>query len=318
MLHIATYFPQQVLTNEQLAQINPAYNFDRLAQKIGINARHVASETETVLDLAYQACKKLFTTVDANTVDYILLCTQSPNYFFPTTACLLQDKLGLRTDIGALDFNLGCSGYVYGLSMAKSLIKGGMAKNVLLVTAETYTKHIHPSDMVNRAIFGDAATATLVNEAVAAALMNFDFGTDGAGGEHLNVKGGAGAQNFNHKHSLEESFYMNGSKVFEFTLSRIPQSIQQCLLKNHLDISDINYTILHQANQYMIKQLQKKCALPPTKVHNNVLTTGNTVSNSIPIALKQSLDNTLINKGDYVLLCGFGVGLSWATTIIKF
>ena len=159
MIKISTYLPSKVITNSDLQVEFPNYNLNRLEKKIGIQERRICDENETPLDLAVKACEKLFLEVDKDSIDFIIYCTQSPEYFLPTTACILQHKLGLRTSCGAFDYNLGCSGYIYGLALAKSFINSGLATNVLIVTAEAYSKHLDADDITNRAIFGDAATA---------------------------------------------------------------------------------------------------------------------------------------------------------------
>src|SRR5665647_684105 len=162
---ISYYLPEEVLTNEKLVELFPEWTVDKIASKIGVTSRHIAAVNETAADMAVCAAENLFTehAIDRSSIDFVLLCTQSPDYFLPTSACLLQNRLGLSTTCGALDFNLGCSGFVYGLSLAKGLITANIAKNVLLLTAETYSKHIHPKDKGNRTIFGDASAATLVS-----------------------------------------------------------------------------------------------------------------------------------------------------------
>ena len=190
---ISYYLPSRFLDNKELAEIFPEWSAEKISDKVGIKKRYIASETETAADMAECAILKLFHEhfIDPNEIDFLLLCTQSPDYFLPTTACVLQYKLGLPTTIGALDFNLGCSGFVYGLSIAKGLISAGIGKNILLVTSETYSKHIHPRDKKNRTIFGDAAAATLVSIDGFAEINDFILGTDGRGAENLIVKNGA-------------------------------------------------------------------------------------------------------------------------------
>ena len=157
-------FPKKKITNKDLQNEFPDYNFFKFEKKVGIESRYIVAEDETALDLAIKACEKLFAgNIDKSEIDFILFCTQSPEYFLPTSACILQDKLLLRKNIGALDFNLGCSGFTYGLSLAKGLIASNQAKKILLVTAETYSKFIHKKDRTNRSIFGDAAAATLIS-----------------------------------------------------------------------------------------------------------------------------------------------------------
>jgi 3-oxoacyl-[acyl-carrier-protein] synthase-3 len=318
MLNISVAFPDKVVYNSELQELNPDYNFPRLEKKLGIKSRHVCSDTESAFDIAVKACNSLFENYDKSKIDFIIYCTQSPEYFLPTTACVLQNKLDLNTNCGAFDFNLGCSGYIYGLSMAKAYIQSGIAENVLLVTAEAYSKHLHKDDLTNRAIFGDAATATVIDKEFSAKIGSFNLGSDGSGAEHLIVKSGAGKSSFKSGDSKEDLFYMNGPEVFQFTLNSVPKSVEDCLLKNETSKNDVDFFIFHQANKYMLSNLRKKIGIDEDKFYVNVEETGNTVSSTIPIAIAQSIESGLIKVGDSVLLCGFGVGYSWGSTIIKF
>ncbi|MGV8093731.1 MAG: ketoacyl-ACP synthase III [Mangrovibacterium sp.] len=187
---ISYYLPEKVLTNEELVREFSEWTVEKVANKVGIDSRHIAAKDETSGDMAERAAQNLFEewNVKPQSVDFVLLCTQSPDYFLPTTACVLQHRLGISTDSGALDFNLGCSGFVYGLALAKGLVLSSVAKNVLLLTSETYSKHIHPQDKGNRTIFGDAATASLISSDGFAEIGEFSLGTDGRGAENLIVK----------------------------------------------------------------------------------------------------------------------------------
>ena len=318
MIKISTYLPSKVITNSDLQVEFPDYNLKRLEKKIGINERRVCDENETPLDLAIKACEKLFLEVDKDAIDFVIYCTQSPEYYLPTTACVLQDKLGLSVNCGAFDYNLGCSGYIYGLALAKSFISSGLASNVLLVTAEAYSKHLDSKDVTNRAIFGDGATATFIDQEASLKIGEFNLGTDGSGAENLIVASGGAKTQFVNDLSEEGKFHMNGPEVFKFTLDNVPLSINDCLLKNEMDKNEIDYFILHQANKYMLNNLRKKIEVEEDKFYNEMSNTGNTVSNTIPIALEQSLKSSLIKAGDCVLLCGFGVGYSWGSTLLKF
>ena len=193
--HISYFLPEKTLTNDDLAiEYESSWNSKKIYKKTGIKSRHIAT-TETTSQLAARAAEKLFSEsgFPKEKIDFLLLCTQSPDYFLPTTACIVQDILGLPTSCGAFDFNLGCSGFVYGLAIAKGLIAGGMAKNVLLLTVETYTKYIHPKDKSVRTIFGDGAAATLITheEGDPCKIGEFVFGTDGKEQVHLIVPAGA-------------------------------------------------------------------------------------------------------------------------------
>ncbi|MET3034923.1 ketoacyl-ACP synthase III [Chryseobacterium sp. NRRL B-14859] len=318
---IEYYLPEQVLTNKDLEREFPEWSSERIREKVGITQRHVSSENETVLDLAIQSTEKIFKEYDRNAIDFVLFCTQSPDYFLPTTACILQDKLGLRKNIGAMDFNLGCSGFIYGLAFAKGLIAAGIAQSILLVTSETYTKHIHPKDKGNRCIFGDASASVIIEKDENAGDYRFCLGTDGSGAENLIVKKGAfrtdSELNPNHEFN-PENLYMNGPEIFNFTIENIPGLVKDTMELNQLTMDDIDYFVFHQANSFMLNYLRRKIKIPAEKFYIDMEKTGNTVSATIPIALKNMVDKKLLKKGDKVLMAGFGVGYSWGATVLEF
>ncbi len=304
-MRIAYVLPEKVLTNEALSVLYPEWTAERMFAKTGIKQRHVAGENETALVLAEKAASKLLESynVSKEEIDFLLLCTQSPEFKLPSTACLLHERLGLRKDVGAVAIDHGCSGYIYGLSIAKGLVTGGIAKNVLLVTAETYTKYIAPEDKSTRSIFGDGAAAILIDEDVANKIGAFSFGSDGSGAEKLIVRDG--------------KLFMDGPDIFNFTLDVVPRTIEAVLKKNNITREDIDLYVFHQANKYMLDTIRKVNALPRDKFYVNLEGTGNTVSSTIPIALKQ-LDNAgKLRPGMKVMLLGFGVGLSWGGTVIS-
>ncbi|AXI01209.1 ketoacyl-ACP synthase III [Sporosarcina sp. PTS2304] len=298
---------------------------NRTVKKVGIFQKHIAAEDEFASDLAVQAAEQLFEkhSIERESIEYVLYCTQSPDYFLPTTACLIQERLGLNNSVGALDFNLGCSGFVYGLSMAKGLIESGQVKNVLLLTGETYSKFVNPKDRSVQLLFGDAGSATLIEASDVAGLHHFAFGTDGSGAKNLIVPYG-GMRNREHAVELIEeedaygnvrhqgNLYMKGSAVFNFTSREIPKSIDQFFEKHSLQFTDFDKIIFHQANLYMLNSLRDKMSIPEDKFVTDFEDCGNTVSATIPIALKRQIDNGEIQRGDHILLVGFGVGYSWA------
>lgn len=318
-------YPNQKITNADLSKQFPDYDFSKFEEKVGIKNRYWVSDDETALDLAIKACEKIFEKQDKEEVDYILYCTQSPEYFLPTTACILQNKLGLKKNIGALDFNLGCSGFVYGVSLAKGLISSGQVKNVLLVTAETYSKYLHPQDRSNRAIFGDAATATLISCDETDGIGEFIFGTDGAGFDKLIVKNGCGRFPFDHNASeivygtdntyTDNHLYMNGPEVFNFTSEVIPGFTKEILEKNDIKIEDVHQFVFHQANAFMLNFMRKRLKISSQNFFIDLEDGGNTVSCTIPIALKKYSER--INDLENILIVGFGVGLSWSGGLIK-
>lgn len=322
------YLPQKILNNEDLISEFPEWSVDKITEKVGINKRHIAAENETSADMAVVAANKLFNQgIDKNSIDYILFCTQSPDYYLPTSACIIQDKLELSKNIGAVDFNQGCSGFVYGLSLAKGLILGNIAKNVLLLTAETYTKRLHPKDKGNRSIFGDAASATLISTDGFAEIGEFALGTDGSGAENLIIKTG-GTRNPEKANKTEfdednnpvspDHIFMNGSDIFSFTVKHVPLLVKSVLEKNAVSQEDIDLFIYHQANKYMLDFLKKKSKIEDSKFYLCLSEVGNTVSSTIPIALYEALKDKTIKNNNKVLLAGFGVGLSWAGCVILF
>lgn len=326
---ISYYLPERVVSNEDLVKEFPEWSVDKVAQKVGVDSRHLAAAGETAGDMAEKAARKLFEEyhIDPKTIDFLLLCTQSPDYFLPSTACILQDKLGIPTSAGAFDYNLGCSGCIYGMAMAKGLISAGIAKNVLLLTAETYNKYLHPSDKSNRSIFGDGAAACLISTDGFAEIGEFSLGTDGSGANNLIVKTGASRQREATGKYVEDEeghlwyddyLYMNGGNVFNFTLEVVPAMMKDIMEKNSIEKDDIDYYVFHQANRFMLNTIRKVCLLPKEKFYVNLATTGNTVSSTVFIGLKDCIEKGTIKTGDKVMITGFGVGLSWGGTMLQF
>lgn len=332
ILAISSYLPAGQLTNEQLAEelgdVEPGVIFDRT----GIRLRRIAAEDECASDLGIAAARHLFESqnIRPDEIDFLLFCTQSPDYFLPTTACIVQEQLGLRIDCGAIDFNQGCSGYVYGLSLAKSLIEARVARKVLLITSDTYSKFINARDRSVRTLFGDGAAATLIGESESDEQLigPFVFGTDGRGAKQLIVPAGGMRRAIDAEAMVERedeqgnwrserNLYMNGPEIFNFTLRTVPQVFQKLLDASGRSLDEIDYFIPHQANKFMLDRLQHRLRIPPEKFHVELEATGNTVSSTIPIALESALQKGRIKRGDTVALVGFGVGYSWAATLVR-
>jgi 3-oxoacyl-[acyl-carrier-protein] synthase-3 len=323
------YLPEHVLTNEELdLQLAEVGGIASVAKTMGVETRCVAAENETACDLAVKAAEKLFAenNLSPKDIDFLLFCTQGPDYFMPSTSCIIQDRLGVPTTAGAFGFDLGCSGYVYGLAMANSFVDSGLAKNVLLLTAETASKNMYPLDK-NRALFGDAAAATIISSNGMAEIGKFEKGTDGSGYEQIIIKNGgwrnkqltgATYEDSNGNIRRDDYFYMDGEAVFNFTVDRIPLLIEETLKINETDRESIDYYIFHQANKFMLNTLRKINAIPKDKFFVDISDTGNTTSSTVPIGLYKSLQNGSVKKGMNVMVAGFGVGLSWASTILKF
>ncbi len=325
---ISYFLPATAVSNQQLQTENPDWDMARVAAKTGIDCRHIAGADETASDLAFGAASKLLSGagIERSAIDFLLFCTQSPDYALPASACILQDRLGLSQGCGALDFNQGCSGYIYGLYLASAMVRAGMAHNVLLLTGETYSKYIHPRDRSVRVLFGDAGTATLVTaEAGGASILDGCLGTDGGGAANLMVPI-SGARNPRHGIAPEvtdaagcvrtgENLFMDGQELFGFTLKRVPALIQDTLQKNRMSAEDVRMYVFHQANAFMNEHLRKKAKIPCEKAPLCMEDVGNTVSNTIPLTLCRSAHELV--TGDKVMLVGFGVGYSWGSCVLS-
>ncbi len=326
--------PEEILTTEKLAAEFPDWSVEKIDEKTGIRERHIARADEYTSDLAVAAAKKLFDSgvCAREGVDFLLLCTQTPDYFLPPTSCLVQHRLGVPLSAGSLDFNLGSSGYVYGLGLAQGLIETGQASNVLLITADTYSKLIHRRDRSVRTIFGDAATATWISsstlpDAEGGLIQGpYVYGTDGEGGPNLMVPAGAFRQPRTPETAREitdesgnvrsaDNLYMNGMEIFGFTMRVVPRLVRDILAKAALRWDDIDLVVFHQANRQMLDHLRRSIRIPEEKFCVHVKP-GNTVSSTIPLALEDAIRNGRVRDGARVMLVGFGVGYSWGATIL--
>ena len=329
---VASYLPAGLLTNEQLAQELGGWDAQKILEKTGIAVRHIAEPDQCSSDLGVAAAQRLFAkgACAPADVDFLLFCTQSPDYFLPTTACLVQDRLGLRLDCGALDFNQGCSGFVYGLSLAKSLIETGSAENVLLITAETYSKFINRRDRSVRTIFGDGAAATLLTavESGRELIGPFVFGTDGRGAGELIVPAGGMRQPVGCEQTVEtedgrgnwrseRNLYMNGPEIYRFTVETVPGLLEQLLEKSGYRVEDVDHFIFHQANKFMLDRLRARTPIPEEKFWVDMEDCANTVSSTIPIALERAHCRGRVGAGHRLALVGFGVGYSWAAAMME-
>jgi len=327
---IHSALPDARLDNDQLAAEYDGWSAEKIFAKTGVRTRRIAAEGECASDLACRAARTLFAAerIDPSSVDFLLYCTQTPDYVLPTTACLLQHRLGLGNACGALDFNLGCSGYVYGLGLAKALIVSGQARTVLLVTADTYSKLIHPADKSVRTLFGDAASASLIVAAEEETLIGpFVYGTDGGGAENIIVPTGGMRRRGRVDAPLVpddsgnartiNDLYMNGPEVFDFTLRLVPAAVEQLLARAAMTPDAIDLFVFHQANRFMLEHLRRKLRIPADKFVIALEEVGNTVSSSIPLALQYARSHGQLRPGALVMLVGFGVGYSWGATLVR-
>lgn len=329
---IRSFLPDNKLTNEQLAEQFGDWHASQILSKTGVAVRGVAGPDECASDLGVAAAKRLFDdgACAPDEIDFLIFCTQSPDYFTPTTACLMQDRLGLETSCGAVDINQGCSGYIYGLALAKSLVEAGTAQNVLLVTADTYMKFINRRDRSLLTLFGDGAAATLVRavESEKELIGPFVLGTDGRGANQIIVKAGGlrcrptaetgvEKEDSSGNWRSDQNLFMDGADVFSFALRTVPPTLQKLLEKSGLTLDQVDFMIPHQANKFVLERLRAKLKFPAEKFWIDMEQSGNTVSSTIPIALESAMQKGRVKKGDRVALVGFGVGYSWGATMIE-
>lgn len=326
---ISFYLPEAIVDNIQIASEFPEWTVEKIEKKIGINRRHVTAADETASDIAIKAAEKLFAenSIDRGMVDYLIFVSQSPDYHLPTTACVIQKRLGLAKTITAIDVNLGCSGYITGTSLAKAIIMSGQASNVLLLTAETYSKYLHPKDKSNRTIFGDGASASLISTSGIAEIGNHVIGTDGDGAENLIVKSGGARypkplgdlvfDEFGNPKS-SDFLYMDGPAILNYSIDSIPQLVKDVLEKNSLDIDDVDLHVYHQANLFLANLERRKLKIPKEKYYCNISETGNTVSSTIPIALCLAMEDGSLQKGMKVLSVAQGLGYTWGGVVFYF
>ena len=323
---IAYYLPETVLTNDKIVDELSKWTPEQIYEKLGIRARHVARQEETALDLAAQAADQLFAgnpDIDRSAIDLLVFCTQSPDYVLPTSACILQNRLGLPNSCAAFDFNLGCSGYIYGLSIIKGMLETGQCQKALLLTGETYSKWMDTKDISVMSIFVDAGTATLVEKSETGRMGPFVFGTDGEGAHHLIVHGSGARPLANDPllsnlppHHLRETLYMDGPEIYSFTLKRVPDLFRKLLAAADVTIEKIDLVVFHQANKYLLEQLRKYCIISLDRFVMDFEDYGNTVSCTIPIVLSNLMKNHQLQSGMRLVLVGFGVGLSWGGCLV--
>ena len=313
----AYYLPEKKESNESLKLDNPNWDMSKISDKTGVFTRSIASTHQTAVDLAFEAGSRLLKDSSCKEdIDLVVLVTQSPDYVLPTSACILQDRLGLSKKCMAFDINLGCSGFIYALSIVGSLIESGVAKKGLILCSDTYTKYIDKSDRTCRPIFSDGASATLLVGSDIDKVGPFVLGTDGSGYEKLIVKEGGAREPHISSNSYHGTLEMRGADVFLFTLNSVPTCMNELLDKSKLDIEDIDLFVFHQASKIVLENLARIMSLDEDKVFSNLENVGNTVSASIPIALKDAETKGRLRNGDTVMLIGFGVGLSWGATLI--
>jgi len=305
ILAIEYYLPKKKENNKDLKKFNPKLDINRIKEKTGINNRFISGEKENVIDISIKCSNKIFKKFSKKKVDFLILVTQTSPYRIPTTACILQDKLGLKKELIAFDINLGCSGFIYALRMGTSLIETKQAKSGLIICADTYTKYISKNNTACRPIFSDAGAAILISKSSINTIGPFELGTDGSGADALELP-----MNTN-------EIVMNGAKVLTFAMNVVPDNVNSLLKKIKINKNKIDKFIFHQASKYILDNINRILSIKKEKTFENYSKVGNTISASIPIALKDANSKNELKKNNLVIIAGYGVGLSWGSALIK-
>ena len=314
-IHIAgmcSAVPQRAIDNQSLAPQFAGEELDKIIQSTGIQSRRVFTDEQTPLSEALHICQHLIakSPVDID-IGLVIFVTQTPDYPMPGNAVQLQHQLGLDRDCVAFDVNLGCSGYVYGLWQASQLLQGLACQHALLVVGDATSRQFSPDNRAVNTLFGDAVSATLLTKNADAAPMTFDLGSDGAGAPYLiQPHGGLLSP------SEAPEMHMDGTQVFAFTLRQVPRSVLACLGAAQQTLDNIDYVVLHQANTMMLRHLADKLGVQDNQLLLALEKYGNTSSASIPLAITSEVSEQLTQSDTTLLLCGFGVGWSWASAVI--
>lgn len=326
ILDLCVFLPERVVTSREIAMDFSGWLPEMANGEAGILERRLAAPHETASDLAEKAALELFSRHDRSSVDFIINCIQYPDYYKPTTACLLQKRLGLRSDIGAYDINLEGSGFVYGLALAKGLIAGGIAASVLLLTSSCTSRYVHPKDLAGRYLFGDGAAAALVTSSERNSIFSFVYGSD-RDSRAIFIPNGAFRQRYDFE--AREFEYQPGSVATHnqllvdrdsfaaFAMEKVPAMVNAVLQKNDCGIGEVDHAVFHQADPVLLDNLASLCSIPGEKFFNGISRTGNTGPSSIPIGIRTLMDEGRLRKGQRVLLAGYGAGGSLAATIIE-
>jgi len=327
---IEYYLPENIVTNADLQKENPDWNLEKITEKTGVYQRHIAGKNETAYDLSIKACDKLFQTNDKNNIDGIIYCTQSPDYIMPSNSFLMHKHFGLKDEIFAYDFNHACTGYIYCLAMANAFVKAGMAREILLVNADTYSKYINPKDRSTRVLFGDGAAATIVKKSGRKrGIIDIDLGSSGSGYNKFWIPAGGlrlPKSNITSKEiedvrgniRTKNDIEMDGFGVWSFINSVAPRQVDRLLKRNNVEKIDIDQFVFHQASKMTLESIMRLMKLNEEQVFINIQNIGNTVSASIPIALRDAKDQDKIDNGSTLILSGFGVGLSYGAILMEY
>jgi 3-oxoacyl-[acyl-carrier-protein] synthase-3 len=329
ILAIEYYLPEKILTNFELEELHPDWDMGKIFTKTGVKSRHIASETETALDISIKATEKLLNKnyIEKDKIDGIVFCTQSQDYLMPSNSFLIHKHFKFKSNVWTFDINLACSGFIYGLSIIRGMIETGMGKNVLFITSDTYSKYINNNDRSTKVLFGDGGAATLIGESNESMLVDVILESSGNNFDSFYIPAGACrmpkseitkiTENINGNIRSPENIHMNGFSVWEFISKTVPNQICLLLERNNLSIQQIDFFAFHQASRMTLNSLVKTLRIKQP-IFSNLELKGNLVSSSLPILIKDAIDANKIKRGDLILLSGFGVGLSWGSFLIKY
>jgi 3-oxoacyl-[acyl-carrier-protein] synthase III len=326
---VAACVPQKIVENRDCSLFTKE-ELDKQFASVGIERRHCADEGMCTSDLCLSAAEKLLSDLNwgKNEIDALILVTQTPDYRNPATSCILQDRLGLPNNCLSFDISMGCSGYVYGLSVVSSLISGGTIKKALLLVGDTASQTSSPEDKSRALLFGDAGTATALEFDENADKLYFHLATDGSGYNAIMTPDSGFRNRIKPESFLMEDYgngiirarvhsWLDGLEVFSFGISRAPQTVNQLCEKYAINKDLVDVFLFHQANLMMNEKIRNKLKLPLEKVPYNLKDFGNTSCASIPLLMVTNIRNNLISGNMKALLCAFGVGLSWGSAYVN-
>lgn len=322
---ISTYLPSETVTNDCLVERGRVpYSSNDIFRKTGIEERRVSSIEETPTWMGLQACQKLFSSgiCSPDDINWLIFCTHTPDYMIPSCACILHGLLGLNENVGAFDIALSCTGFVYSLVVCDGLLRINKSQKIILVNSDNYTKYLDPSDANVCTIFGDAATATLIefDEKDATGILGYKLCTEGKGYDKLIRRGGGATYPFPCKDSGKPSdpyIRMDGPEIFRFAQKTIPAHINCFLSEINMSKEDVDYFLLHQASDYMLRSINQRLGVTPEKLPIKIRYTGNTISASIPLLMHAMGAGEESLEYKKLLLCGFGAGLSYGSVLLR-
>lgn len=320
--NLSSYLPENILTNYDLEKKLDTNN-DWIVTRTGIEERRIADKNESSANMAIKAVKKLIEkNENISDADAVIVATSTKSYTFPSTAGLIQKEFNIKNSCLAFDISAACSGYIYALNTAASLIESGECKKVLIVATEKCSDIINWEDRSTAILFGDGVSAALIDareDDESGVIIATDIGSE-PNDEILIVKGGGSAEPITEKNVEDKlnSISMEGTEVFKKAVTTFDETIRKTVKSANLELSDLNLIITHQANTRIMNAVAKKLCLDDSKFYVNIQKYGNTSAASVGIAFTEAFEKNAIKKGDYVLLTAFGAGLTWGSTLIKF